>query len=1141
MDVRAIGGGVLAAAFALAVSTGCMPDVPQDEASASSRTQPVLDPAAETLPLPNDAALEDDGTLPQLDGWEEESARGVFLSWLGELHGWLASTPIEIPFDGPLAEETLEDGAIHLFRIGDDEELEKLEIGAIDYRETAVEISNDAGDLREVEGSVVEVSPAESLESHARYAVVVTKAVEGADGESIVEPEPIFFAASAEPLVDENGEKTIESLPDDATAQQLEGLRQLLEPVFEGLESQEIERDDVAMAFRWSTVRDPMTVVDPETATVPLPNTAALDRGPEHPAEQQETFPAAALDTISVETEDGEPVHVAEETAQGHFEAYLDRLHGWPPPPQTPITLPIDGSVDETTVGPETVQVWRQPAGDGEEPVRVELEEVRYNSEEEQIEVVPASPLAKRHRFVAFATDDIGSGAPGEEESYSLKLPAALQMAIQEHPILEDDASTVDRISDEQARAIDELRSFMRPAATFVEEEADTSIDDLGAIWTWETWTDTFAVFDPAGGSLPFPHSLLRDDETGQISLPTEGLEGAQRAIVEELNRKFGFSTTAPGWIPMDGPVDETTVSEESVQVIRRTGSIGAYASDRYEVEYAPDWSQVLLEPTVPFVADRSLDPVDDEEVLNIGVVRKSMKGANGYSVMPSPTFVFLRSPEPLYSGGESTVDQLTDEQAEQLEASRSAFSQLLFLAESGGVNGFELEDRSELALGYPFHPENPTQQFQELRAQAIAKFAERAERSAERACARDQSQDCSADPNEIEDPGSSHQGPGGSGTAVDMSNVERIQWAAEFETIRFIDSNGELSGYDEAQPETVGLSVFVPDTADGECDESPPFDVAILQHGLGSHRVRLGMALANELAGRCVASVAMDFPGHGGRAPGAESLHPSTNPGTSGETFFTADLIRTKNNVLQSGVDVALLAQLIAEGGLETAIDEDGSTDFFADGEGAEIGYVGHSLGGFVGFPTATVDSNINVTVFHGVGGGYADVLTGGVLAQGILETFEEAGLEEGTFGRFRVLSFIQWLADPVDPLAFAPFIREAPVRSMTYDPESGYATGESLEANEVLLQMARDPGEMDDTVVPNATTERLAASAGLTVDESTYAAPHGFLVDLDDQVETFVQTECARRQAAAWVASGLEGEASYDSELIAANCTGN
>ena len=165
--------------------------------------------------------------------------------------------------------------------------------------------------------------------------------------------------------------------------------------------------------------------------------------------------------------------------------------------------------------------------------------------------------------------------------------------------------------------------------------------------------------------------------------------------------------------------------------------------------------------------------------------------------------------------------------------------------------------------------------------------------------------------------------------------------------------------------------------------------------------------------------------------------------------------------------------------------------------------------------------------------------MLTEGTLGGDIVQALEMAGLEEGSFERFQALSFIQWIADPVDPFGFAPFTTEDPLDDLSFEEGMGFSEGDELKANEVLLQMATDPTEGDDLTVPNATTQLVADAGGYTIDETnTFPASHGFFFELDPMADEFEAADCARRQAVAYVANGLAGTAEFPDALKASTC---
>ncbi|MFB6264960.1 MAG: alpha/beta fold hydrolase, partial [Bradymonadaceae bacterium] len=761
------------------------------------------------------------------------------------------------------------------------------------------------------------------------------------------------------------------------------------------------------------------------------------------------------------------------------------------------------------------------------------------------VRLVPKEPLPKRARFAAFVTSGVTN-----RDRMPLKAPAAVRMAIQPHPVFEDGESTVASLSAEQAKGIqNQLRPVLQPLASTVESKTDVDRSDIVGLWTWTTWTDTFVQFDPGGGVLPFPNEFVRQGMNGRVSIPTDGATGLQKTLIETLNRRQGFSTTAPGWIPVDGPIDEASLSPSSVPLLWIPGS-RKYGGDHYSLNYRSKWNQLTFRPEQPLEKDDAYVDEPNTLAFNTGVVTTDLKGGNGHPVRPSASFVFLRSRHPLIANGDIKVEQLQSQvdsgelkksDVQLLESARQTFNQLLPLAK--GLAG--VESRDQVASAFAFHPENMPQAVQDARARAIASFEARS-KGAKRAD-RSSGKSWSA----VSDPGQSYTGPGGGWPAVDMSGVARIQWTASFETVRMLkpeqQTDGRLRDQSNLTTEKVGISVFLPRQSPpqggngGRAYCHSPAPVVVAQHGLGSARVEAGMALANQLAQRGIAVVTMDFLGHGGRTDGASTLHPPQTPSKSGEGFLTKNVVRSKNRVLQSIVDVAVLARLIRRGGLESAVDADQATDCFRDGSNAGLGYVGHSLGGFVGAPLLAVDPTVKVGVLNGAGGRYSRILTEGALGGSLEQALTDAGLKKGSFGRFRALAFVQWIADHVDPLAFAPFLTRASLDVRTFDSGNGFSTGDSVGGNELLVQMLEKPGTGDDDVVPNATTEAFAEAAqpGVPLDQATFPGDHGLLFDLDPGNRAD-SVRCARRQLAAWLKSGLTGKAEIPDSLKAGNCLG-
>lgn len=1084
---------VLACMVGLGATLGCDPDIDQRERLENGRVEAMFDPTTSTLPLPNGVAVGADGKLPSLlsaEQYEDPNIPGAekeFSRWFSSQNGWPVETPIEIPFSGKLKESTVNEQNIKMFQLSATGaapvEIEKFEI--VDAAAPAT--------VR------VRIIPANALEGNATYMVVATKEIEDEDGNGIVEPLPIFFAGSSEPLVDEQGNPTVSLLADQPeTARTLEGLRQAMQPMFAVAKGAGIDRDEVAMLFGWSTTSDAYTVLDPATATLPLPNTIALDDGV--------TFPRSALCS--------EP---GGNTALSYLEDYLAGLNGWPA--STPIVLPLSGPVDESTVTMDTVQLWRV---DGETPERIENYTLEVLSERVDRCTGETSPgysialmlpgeMEPRAHYVAFATREI-TGTNGNP----LLPPAAMAMALQPNPVLIDGESAMSRVTTEQAQAIAGVQQVLAPTVAMIEEVAGLEYDELASVWSWFTWQDTFVVFDPAAGEIPFPNAFVMDQETGQVNLPiADDADPLTAGIMNELNQRHGFSQSAPGWVPLDGKLNPETISTDSLRMFAVDGLPARLSAEQYSVTYEEALDHLIVTPLVPYAPDTQ----------HVGLITTAMQGANGRPVQPTAPFVMIRSPYPLADeeGNSLLPGYLPAATAVQLEVARKAMAQLFSLA-----NLFVgSEGRAGIATGWAFDTDNATRELQEFRAMALYNMEQRS--AAGRALRLAGSGTL---------PIAEYPDPNNPGQTIDMSNVDRIFPKVEFDSVSFLNyTTGAMGDAASADDVPVGVSVYIPkkNQSGGQCDE--PYDVVIGGHGLNSDRQVFGLALANELAAypNCLALVTMDLPLHGGRAAGSTDLHPATRPETSGAGFLSANLLLTKGLFQQAAIDFLTLTRAIkgedGVSGLEVLMNDPGKT-YFSD----KIGYLGMSMGGIVGTQFVTVEPDISTVVLN-VAGGKLTWLLEGTFGQGILQSLEGLGVVPGTFLYVQTLAFIQWVADVIDPFTFAAFTTGSErLDVLEYDPADGgtFTANGEVPAKAVMLQMA-----VDDPTIPNKSTEVLAKIMDVSLENTTFSdVSHGFFNERDTDSEEYPQAYCARLQAAQWLSSGLDGSAELPAELDADTC---
>lgn len=243
----------------LLVLIGCAPatHLEQDETQPLEQfTTAIFDPAAGIIPFPNDLLIDPltgKNNIPNPDGLD-------LIDAVNSLSGFSTVAPISFFLDGAPDTATLTS-----------ENIKFLDITA-DSPDFGSEIPFSVLGFDSASGSVSLV-PVWPLKPHHKYVVVVTKGVKDTNGKSI-EPDKVFYLLEREnPLVDENGHSTT-SLLDDATAMQLEYLRQAMKPVFDFLTQIGISRDNIAVAFTFTTqgIYDDFLVLREQIDNMPAPS-----------------------------------------------------------------------------------------------------------------------------------------------------------------------------------------------------------------------------------------------------------------------------------------------------------------------------------------------------------------------------------------------------------------------------------------------------------------------------------------------------------------------------------------------------------------------------------------------------------------------------------------------------------------------------------------------------------------------------------------------------------------------------------------------------------------------------------------------------------------------------------------------------
>ncbi len=182
---------------------------------------------------------------------------------------------------------------------------------------------------------------------------------------------------------------------------------------------------------------------------------------------------------------------------------------------------------------------------------------------------------------------------------------------------------------------------------------------------------------------------------------------------------------------------------------------------------------------------------------------------------------------------------------------------------------------------------------------------------------------------------------------------------------------------------------------------------VIIFQHGLGtSKETAFGLASKFLMAGYPI--IAMDLPQHGERA---KFDCDSDGKVSSGECYFTTDLMADRINLYQSIFDMTILLKNLKEGKFD--IDGDGNGDAVQ-----KVYFIGMSLGSITGAIFAEYNIEQLEKVVLSVGGADLATLLDGTYIKSLQEGLASLGLEKNT-GTYSVfLGMLHFVIDPADPL---------------------------------------------------------------------------------------------------------------------------
>ncbi len=268
------------------------------------------------------------------------------------------------------------------------------------------------------------------------------------------------------------------------------------------------------------------------------------------------------------------------------------------------------------------------------------------------------------------------------------------------------------------------------------------------------------------------------------------------------------------------------------------------------------------------------------------------------------------------------------------------------------------------------------------------------------------------------------------------------------------------------------------------------PNKVVIFQHGLGQNKSNAFALAANFLtAGYSI--IAIDAPLHGDRVDSSDYNMDCNMDGiiSSGECFFTTNLVNDRINIYQSVFDLTMLLKNIKSGNFD--FNGDGNNDIPSD-----IYFVGQSLGSIVGSIFSKYNSEDLKKIALNVGGANLAALLDGTQIPDLQNAIKSLGYTKNSAPYFVFTGILNLFLDPADPF---------------------YHVDSSIK-DKTILQTA-----YGDTIVPNTSNELLSVAVGyqtptiitdLDTDKhiiypasgwyqyggitssATYTLPHGFLL---------------------------------------------
>ena len=346
---------------------------------------------------------------------------------------------------------------------------------------------------------------------------------------------------------------------------------------------------------------------------------------------------------------------------------------------------------------------------------------------------------------------------------------------------------------------------------------------------------------------------------------------------------------------------------------------------------------------------------------------------------------------------------------------------------------------------------------------------------------------------------------PNERGMPLIMNSVETIT-TGTFQIRDYLDPVTRRWRPDAPQPTLVDFVLTIPEgVAPGQ-----PTPVVLFGHGLFTSR-ELVYLIADKLAEAGFAVFSFDLPYHGNRtvclrdadcAEGgvcddrgqcsngelAQISSPFPDgpsyPAATGSAFIEVDdIVGARDHFRQSALDMFQALRVIR--GADWAAATGG---YVLDG--ADVVYLGMSLGGILGSIIAGAEPTITDFALNVPGGDFFTLFRdSSAFTTAFAEVLEERNAPPGSDAYFELENALRWMLDRIDPINIA---RHGLQPYEWVDPLDG--TAKISPTKRVLIQMAEG-----DLVVPNSSTRSLSEAMGVPIRTYTpLVSNHAFLFDL-------------------------------------------